>query len=125
MATLLRPSFRLLGALAGLLAQGCTYAQGPPPGPCNDAAAPTYAAVIAPLVAAQCLECHGAAVNATQGGGLDFSTYRGFTNQSAAYLMSSVRHEPGAAAMPKGRAQLSDCDIARLQAWIDAGWPNN
>ena len=81
--------------------------------------------MIAPLVAKNCLDCHGSSVYQTLGGGNDYSTYQSFTRLSAAYLMSSVRHDPGADAMPKGRAKLSDCDIARLQAWVDAGRPNN
>ncbi|MDQ2769820.1 MAG: cytochrome c [Bacteroidota bacterium] len=117
------------GALAALALAlsggGCTYSHGSEPGPCNDPTPSTYAAVIAPIVAQNCLACHGSTVYQTLGGGNDYSSYQSFTRLSAAYLMSSVRHEPGADPMPKGGTQLSDCDLARLQAWVDAGRPNN
>jgi mono/diheme cytochrome c family protein len=126
---LLRRLFLFLAASGGaaglVLAAGCTYAHGPDPGPCPDVAPATYAAVIAPIVSAHCLECHGHAVYQTLGGGNDYSTYQGFKNQSASYMLGCVRHTPGTDAMPKGRPKLSDCDIARLQAWVDAGQPNN
>ena len=111
---------------AGLTGVGCGKKAAPTPAnPCNDPTSSTYAAVIAPMVAKNCLDCHGSNVYQTLGGGNDYSTYQAFTRLSPAYLLSSVRHDPGADAMPKGRARLSDCDIARLQAWVDAGRPNN
>ena len=112
--------------LVAVLGAGCGKKTEPAPAnPCNDPTPSTYAVVIAPIVAKNCLECHGSSVYQTLGGGSDYSTYQTFTRLSPAYLMSSVRHEPGADPMPKGRAKLSDCDIARLQAWVDAGRPNN
>lgn len=112
--------------LVVMLGAGCGKKTEPAPAnPCNDPTPSTYATVIAPIVAKNCLECHGSSVYQTLGGGSDYSTYQSFTRLSPAYLMSSVRHEPGADPMPKGRAKLSDCDIARLQAWVDAGRPNN
>jgi mono/diheme cytochrome c family protein len=117
----------VLGLLAaGLVGAGCSKKAAPAPAnPCNDPTPSTYAAVIAPIVAKNCLDCHGSSVYLTLGGGNDYSTYQAFTRLSPTYLLSSVRHDPGADPMPKGRAKLSDCDIARLQAWVDAGRPNN
>ena len=112
--------------LVAVLGAGCGKKTEPAPAnPCNDPTPSTYAAVVAPIVAKNCLECHGSSVYQTLGGGSDYGTYQSFTRLSPAYLMSSVRHEPGADPMPKGRAKLSDCDITRLQAWVDAGRPNN
>ena len=113
------------GALWLGLAAGCTYEHGAEPGPCGDTGPATYAAVVAPIVRAHCLDCHGAAVYQTLGGGNNYSTFQGFKNQSSSYLLGSLRHDPGTDPMPKGRAKLSDCDIARIQSWIDAGQPNN
>lgn len=117
----------LVGAAVALLvlASGCSYSHGPEPGPCGDLTPATYAAVISPLFDAHCRECHGASVYKTLGGGNDYSTYQGIKSQSANLILGCVRHDPGYDPMPKSGAQLSTCDIAHLQAWIDAGQLNN
>lgn len=107
------------------LASGCTYSHGPEPGPCNDTEPVTYSKVVAPILAAHCYECHGPTVYTTLGYNTNLSTYQSVRGQSAEYILGAVRHEVGFAAMPKDRDKLSDCDIARLQAWVDAGRPNN
>lgn len=104
---------------------GCSYSHGPEPVPCNDTKPATYAAVIAPIIESKCLQCHGATVYQTLGGGNDYSSYQSLTKQSATLIMGSIRHDPGYDPMPKGLAKISDCDIARIKAWIDAGQPNN
>ena len=108
-----------------VLASGCSYSHGPEPGPCGDLTPTTYAAVISPLFDAHYRECHGASVYKTLGGGNDYSTYQGIKSQSANLILGCVRHDPGYDPMPKSGAQLSTCDIAHLQAWIDAGQLNN
>lgn len=41
-------------------------------------------------------------------------------------LMNSITWTGGALQMPKGSsAKLGDCQIAKIQKWIDAGSPNN
>lgn len=120
--------FRAVAGATGFLlalASGCTYSQGPEPGPCNDTAPVTYSGVVSPIFEANCGECHGATVYRTLGNGTDLSTYKSITGQSAGYLLGAVRHEVGFAAMPKNRPKLSACDIAHLQAWVNAGQPNN
>jgi cytochrome c553 len=39
--------------------------------------------------------------------------------------MGCIEQQPGFDAMPKGASKLSDCDIARIRAWVAAGQPNN
>ncbi|HEX8329312.1 MAG TPA: hypothetical protein VF629_17385 [Hymenobacter sp.] len=115
------------GALSLLctLAAGCTYSHGSEPGPCNDTEPVTYSKVVAPILATHCYECHGPTVYTTLGYNTNLSTYQSVRGQSAEYILGAVRHEVGFAAMPKNRPKMSDCDIARLQAWVDAGRPNN
>lgn len=116
----------LLGAAVALLgmAAGCTYSHGDPAPACDVANETiTYKDVIAPIVAANCLRCHGSAVAATQGGSNDFSTYAGLSNFPQANLLGSVRHEPNHPFMPRDGGKLSDCDIKRLEAWYALGKP--
>ncbi|MFO7830300.1 MAG: hypothetical protein R6V23_16900 [Bacteroidales bacterium] len=37
----------------------------------------------------------------------------------------AINHESGVPPMPNGLPKLSDCDLAKIQAWIDAGMPEN
>jgi mono/diheme cytochrome c family protein len=115
------------GAAIALLALacGCSYSHGQEPSPCNDPTPVTYAAVISPIFDAHCRECHGATVYQTLGGGNDYSTVQGIKNQSAELIMRSIRHDVNADPMPKGKDKLSECDIAKIKTWIDAGQPNN
>lgn len=38
-------------------------------------------------------------------------------------IKAAINHEDGVSNMPKGEPKLSDCNIAKLSAWIDAGAP--
>ena len=38
-------------------------------------------------------------------------------------IIDAINHVDGVSNMPKGELQLSDCDISRLTAWINAGAP--
>ncbi len=40
-------------------------------------------------------------------------------------LMGSIRHEQGFFQMPRNQVKMRDCDIDKLQAWIDEGALNN
>ena len=107
------------------VACGCSYSHGSEPAPCNDPTPATYAAVVSPIFDANCRRCHGASTYQTLGSGTDLSNYQGIKNQSTTLLLGCIEHQPGYDAMPKGSSKLSDCDIARIRAWITAGQLNN
>lgn len=120
----LAPALGVAGLL-GLATAGCGYTHGPEPVPCNDPTPATYAAVISPILDANCRACHGSGVYQTLGGGNNYGTYADFVKQSPELIIGCIEHQPGFDEMPKGGAKLSDCDIARLKAWLAAGRPNN
>jgi len=51
----------------------------------------------------------------------------GFTKSSAAAqfnnFLPSINRESGFSPMPRGRDKLDQCDIDKITAWIDAGFP--
>ena len=109
---------------------GCTYSNGDPadatPTPCGiTPQSVTYAGVISPIFDARCRECHGTSVATQLGGGNDLGSYQAIKRFPASSILGSIKHEPGNAPMPKGRAKLSDCEISRIEAWIAAGRPEN
>lgn len=120
----LRPA--LAGAALTLLglATACTYSHGDPAPACdvpNETI--TYAGVVSPIFEANCRRCHATAVAATLGGSNDFGSYAAISSYPEASLMGSIKHTAGYDPMPKGAPRISDCDIARLEAWYAQGKP--
>lgn len=60
-----------------------------------------------------------------QGGTIgSFDTYEGTKAWfDMGRVKGAINHQDGFSNMPKGEEKLSDCDIDRLSAWIDAGIP--
>jgi hypothetical protein len=71
-----------------------------------------------------CLNCHG---NPTANGApFSLNTYASLKAQVDAHrLFGAINHEAGFAPMPQGAPKMSQCDINKVKAWIDAGAPNN
>lgn len=67
--------------------------------------------------------CHTAS---SPDGGFNLSNHTGIKacGQSG-MLMTSIKHSGGSIPMPSGGGKLSDCDIAKIQNWVTAGYPNN
>ena len=120
----------LLLAGAALLLGGCAsqngedlLARGPLPVPSCDTTRVTYAATVAPLLLQNCGGCHG---NGVALGGVALGSYAQVkTVANSGRLLGAVDHAPGYSPMPKGGAQLSACDRAKLRIWVQAGALNN
>ena len=122
-------------ALALAVLAGCTYSHGDAEVvvPCDNATATlaTYAGVISPIFDQHCRVCHGAtAYNSpgnpnAYGGGIPFRNYQDIKDYgNPDYIICCIEHN-GCDNMPKIGDKLSDCDIARIKAWVAAGLPNN
>lgn len=83
-----------------------------------------YSTHIAPIIQGNCFSCHSNANMALSGISLE-----GHANLKAKVtdgrLLGAITHAAGFVAMPQGGPKLSDCNINRIKAWIDAGAPNN
>jgi hypothetical protein len=40
-------------------------------------------------------------------------------------LLGSIRFEAGYSGMPKNQSRLADCDIEKIEEWVNQGAPNN
>lgn len=59
-------------------------------------------------------------------GNIDLTTYAGLKAMlQTGQLVGSITHASGYSAMPKNTGKLSDCNISRIRAWIDAGALDN
>lgn len=83
----------------------------------------SFAQSIQPILSGSCLPCHDAASNA---GGITLDTYGSVaTVVTGGRLVGAIRQETGFIPMPRNAAQLSDCNIDLIVAWIDQGALNN
>jgi len=87
-----------------------------------DTTAVRYSVQVVQILDQYCISCHSAAAAS---GGVALETY----DQAKTYtlngqLLKSVRHE-GPSPMPQNAPKLSDCRISTLEAWFNAGCPNN
>lgn len=88
-----------------------------------DTSVVTYSGVIAPFITDWCVGCHNPG---NMGGGYDLSNYTGVKNSiTSGRLLGTLKHSAGFSPMPQGTAKLSDCDIAKVEKWINGGYPNN
>jgi hypothetical protein len=85
----------------------------------------TFAGTIMPIFSQNCnvSGCHD---GATKAGGFDYSNYPGVTASiTSGRLLGAINHESGYFPMPQNTAKLSSCDINKITAWVNKGYPNN
>ncbi len=88
-----------------------------------DTTAVTYSGSLVPLLTTGCVGCHS---GASPDGGVDLTTHAHVTSAvSYSNLMGSIRHEPGAVAMPPAGSALNECEVRLFEIWIADGMPNN
>lgn len=83
----------------------------------------TFASTVAPILSANCYRCHSTEI-ATNGVILD--THAGVKKQADnGTLVGAISHAAGFTPMPQGMGKLSDCNIAKIEKWVDDGAKNN
>ena len=114
------------GLISCMIFSGCYYDKSEllyPQAPC-DKTVFNYSTAIVPIINAQCNSCHAGA--ASSGGGVPLDSYAAVkTYVDNGKLLGDVQQASGFNAMPKGSPKMDDCSINKIQAWINAGAPNN
>jgi hypothetical protein len=113
------------GILALVLLSSCYYdKENELYGSCNTSNV-TYSQTITRLLGNYaCLNCHSAPTN--NGAPFSLANYADVKAQvDANRLFGAINHDNGFAQMPQGLPKMSQCDINKVKAWIDAGAPNN
>lgn len=86
----------------------------------------TFSETITEIFSSRCYACHSNVNANSYGGGIKLEDYQDVKNAAdGGRLLGSIKHEQGYAGMPIGAAQLDDCKISQIEAWINAGAPNN
>lgn len=76
------------------------------------------------ILAANCYSCH--AGDAASGGGVTLENYNVLkAHVDNGDLLSAITQDGKVTPMPQVGNKLSDCEINKFKAWINAGAPNN
>ncbi|MFH0756968.1 MAG: hypothetical protein V2B15_06760 [Bacteroidota bacterium] len=84
----------------------------------------SYAMDVVPIMADNCYSCHS---NANAPGfalGITLEDYAD-VKASSNSIIGAIKHSDGFPAMPRGADPLDTCSISRIEAWVNAGSPEN
>ena len=83
----------------------------------------TYSNTVLPLLESKCYSCHDAANN------FGNVTLEGYTNLKTyvdnGRFLGAIRWTSGFSPMPKNQSKLLECDIQKIEVWVNNGAPNN
>lgn len=83
----------------------------------------TYLGTIQPIMAANCNSCH---TGANPEAGIITSNYEDLIPVvNSGIFWKVINHEHGVPPMPHNQPKLSQCDLDKIQAWINQGALNN
>ncbi len=85
-----------------------------------------YSITVADIISQNCLSCHSNASASTSGGGIPLEDYSDVkANADNGKLLGSIKHEAGYSQMPKDGSKLNDCNISKIEIWINSEAANN
>jgi len=109
--------------MTGLMITSCYYDNEEELYPECNTEGMSHSSDITPIIKNNCYTCHDQASN--QGG----VTLEGYSNLKVyvdnGKLLGAIKHEPGFSEMPQGLPQLKQCEIDKIEAWIDQGALDN
>ena len=92
-----------------------------------DSSTAKFATFVSPLIVSKCATsgCHNA-TSASAGVNLDgYTNIKNYISRSSTVFFGTIKHTSGYLIMPQGGSKLADCDITKLQLWVNAGLLNN
>ena len=90
-----------------------------------DTSGVSYASTINPIMQLNCASsgCHN---STTVASGYDLSTYNGLVLAiNSGTLLPAIKHTGSLPFMPQTGARMADCDIQKIETWINAGAQQN
>jgi len=85
----------------------------------------TYTIDIKPIFEKNCYSCHSNSAPTLQGN-FNLEDFNNIQREvDNGNLLLNIKHDPDGIPMPKGGTKLSDCNINKIENWIDQGIPNN
>ncbi|MEO6167925.1 MAG: hypothetical protein ABIO46_14050 [Chitinophagales bacterium] len=90
--------------------------------PC-DTSNVTFSGTIVPILQQNCYSCHSSAANL---GSVSLEEYNDvIVVVEDGRLSGAIHHQSGYSPMPKDAPQLSDCNLLKIDTWINHGALNN
>jgi len=83
----------------------------------------TYSSTIAPIMSASCNDCHGESFANANVRTDNYDDLKTIADDGR--LWGTVNHESGYSPMPKDRPKLNDCDLKKIEIWLDNGALND
>ena len=117
-------SILVIGLFAMVIASGCYYDNVDElyPDGCRTANM-SYTDDIVPILQGNCLSCHN---SMSEQGGVNLQDYENvLIYVEDGSLIGSVNHDEGYEPMPQTGSKISNCSIAKLEAWVEQGAINN
>jgi hypothetical protein len=95
----------------------------PDNGNCNTTGVTFSATVVSLLQSNGCMSCHS---GGAPSGNISLEGYSHVrTVAQNGKLYGAISHSAGFSPMPQGGNKMSACNINKIKAWMDAGFPNN
>ncbi|MFP4469222.1 MAG: hypothetical protein ACLFPE_00980 [Bacteroidales bacterium] len=83
----------------------------------------TYTGTVVPILEASCYSCHN---SVTQQGGVIVDNYDDLSvSIDNGSFRGAINHMEGFSPMPQAGNQLPECDLTKINLWLDRGAPNN
>ena len=83
----------------------------------------SYSGTVTPVLAANCNACHS---GNGPSAGIKTDNYNDLmTVVNSGQFKGAINHSAGYSPMPKNAPQLSECNLIKINKWLDAGAPNN
>ena len=83
----------------------------------------TYNATVLPLLQLNCYVCHSAAANNGNITLEGYSNLKRFVDNGQ--FLGAIKHQPGFSAMPQNAPKLLECNIEKIETWVNNGAPKN
>jgi hypothetical protein len=93
-----------------------------PPDTC-DTTQVTYGGTIAPIIELNCFACHEGDQSVS---GISLNGYDNLKAMvDAGRLIGALRHQEGFSPMPQNASALPECELLKIEKWVDDGAPDN
>lgn len=83
----------------------------------------TFSGFVKPLIQSKCESCHNPSFSSGDVNLQGYDNLKVYVENNR--FLGAIRHDPGFTPMPFGQSRLPNCDILKIEKWIEEGFPDN